>query len=205
VTVSSTPLQQQQPAVSLAALTAAAKASGAKRYTATLQGPQGASCVPGEPVEFVWTLYAGSSSKDTPVRDLHEYYGAPMHLAIVSADLDHIAHEHGSSAGTTSSSDGARQAAPARAAATATISNSNNAPPRDAASAATGNAHAGHAGRRRLAQHAGHGTHGAAQRFGPALKTRVAFPSRGEYLLVGQVVRGGDELLLLPLRVSCGA
>jgi hypothetical protein len=39
-------------------------------------------------------------------------------------------------------------------------------------------------------------------RFGPVLKTEVVFPSAGKYLLVGQVSRG-NELILLPLVVSC--
>jgi hypothetical protein len=39
-------------------------------------------------------------------------------------------------------------------------------------------------------------------RFGPVLKTEVVFPSAGKYVLVGQVSRG-NELILLPVVVSC--
>lgn len=39
-------------------------------------------------------------------------------------------------------------------------------------------------------------------RFGPVLKTEVVFPSAGKFLLVGQVSRG-NEFILLPVVVSC--
>lgn len=53
----------------------------------------------------------------------------------------------------------------------------------------------------------GSGPHGAGHSsvgdvFGPALKTEVTFPSAGTYLLVGQMARG-HELILVPVLVSC--
>lgn len=116
--VRSVPLQpQQQPAVSLRALTvspaalnatlaavsAVGNASLAGLYTATLFGPQGVACRPGVPQTYVWTLTrkvsryntSSSSISNLPVSDLRPYYGAPMHLAVVRSDLGYIHHGHG--------------------------------------------------------------------------------------------------------------
>lgn len=138
------------------------------------------------------------------VTNLHMYYGAPMHLAVVKNDLSYIAHEHGDIAG-----------------------GSTAMPPMTAGTVEeSGAMHAGHG--RKLLQHAGHndmsttpGANTAAPEkapagraagnsapaaakatFGPSIKTDVVFPSAGRYLLVGQVSRG-NELILLPLFVSC--
>lgn len=215
VTVKSTPLKAQQPAVSLSSLvvknTAAnnAGSSSSGVYTAAVSGPQGAACKPGTPSTYVWTLSHGSSKA---VTDLRLYYGAPMHLAVVKSDLSFIAHEHGDVVGAPKSTGsnnkvGMTNASPAAAAATG------------------GDEHGGHAGhgRRRLLQHEGHdmadmaavaGGAGAAgvaggagsstkqTGFGPSIKATVTFPSAGRYLLVGQLARG-SELILLPLFVSC--
>lgn len=46
------------------------------------------------------------------------------------------------------------------------------------------------------------GSQAAGPRFGPTLKTEVVFTAKGRYLLVGQVSRG-NELILVPVVVSC--
>lgn len=104
VTVRSVPLQRQQPAVSLQSLVvkqnggnfsgssnSSSSGNASTAYTVTVFGPQGAACKPGSPTTYVWTLtqkvsrYSTSSSAvSQPVNDLRRYYGAPMHLAVVS-------------------------------------------------------------------------------------------------------------------------
>jgi len=132
-----------------------------------------------------------------------------MHLAVVKNDLSYIAHGHGDIAGSSTAMPGM---------AAGTMEESGAMP--------AGMNHAGH-GRKLLQQtehsdasmtpgantavpekaSAGHAVGGsptaaAKGTFGPSIKTVVVFPSAGRYLLVGQVSRG-NELILLPLFVSC--
>lgn len=104
VTVRSVPLQRQQLAVSVQSLlvkqnggnlsgsgNSSSSGNASTAYTVTVFGPQGAACKPGSPTTYVWTLTdnvsrynTSSSAVSQPVNDLRLYYGAPMHLAVVS-------------------------------------------------------------------------------------------------------------------------
>lgn len=230
VTVRSVPLQRQQPAVSLQSLVVkqssgnltsrgSNSSSGGNAYTVTVFGPQGAACKPGSASTYVWTFThqlrkpntsSSSSTVSQPVNDLRPYYGAPMHLAVVSSDLSRIAHVHGDvvPAGRPRANDSSSS----RVSSDSTNSSSNaggHTMPQTAGEAS----HAGHG--RKLLQSSNSnisaaaaaaavraGSQGAGPRFGPALKTAAVFPAKGRYLLVGQVARG-NELILVPVVVSC--
>jgi hypothetical protein len=44
---------------------------------------------------------------------------------------------------------------------------------------------------------------GRVDHFGPSMFAQVALPSYGTYLFVAEVVRGGDELIVIPFYVVC--
>lgn len=67
-------------------------AEGTDGYTVSLQKPDEVRA--GEPVSLVYRF----SRNGAPVTDLRPYLVAPLHLAIVKADLTQFLHEHGTAA-----------------------------------------------------------------------------------------------------------
>jgi hypothetical protein len=212
-------------------------------YTVTLFGPQGSACKPGSPVTHVWTFTTrvkkaySSTMISQPVNDLRPYYGAPMHLAVVSSNLGYIMHAHGEAVNSNSNYMANSSSNDSTMAGNSNAGDAFGArQPLVAAAAAAG--HSGH-GRKLLrmrdpleavaAAHSDEVNHTAtsakpqqragaaaaapesppqrrngapasnsvAPRLGPVLKTEVVFPTAGRYLLVGQVARG-NELVLVP-------
>jgi hypothetical protein len=243
VTVHSSPLQQGHTSTfselilpdgsssGTNATAAAARGSGRNRnsslqdaYSVALDLP--ASCVPGQPATYTWTLRHASNGE--PVTDLQMQNGAAMRLVVASADLSHLHLTTGtaqpSSAATRArSSSGGGASAYMRgsrvAAASATVAEAAAAP---SATPVNSTVQQQQGGRRLLAPLAAHtalrqlqqtdsgssdadGSSGSSRvdQFGPSMFAQVALPSYGTYLFAAEVVRGGDELIVIPFYVVC--
>jgi hypothetical protein len=222
--------KSQQRAVSLSSLVVPPPGAGAVGggpangtiYSASLAGPQGADCHVNEPQEFVWTIsQVKPGGTREPVSDLVPLFGAPMHVAIVSADLSYASHAHGQPAGT-SNSDGIASAsgnAGTNASGSGSTGNTGNrrllVPPVRAVITTTGGGAAASAAAApaptpapapALAPGPAPTRPPAAATvpvsFGPALSATVVFPKKGMYGLIAQV-RRGDDFIWLPFYVDC--
>jgi hypothetical protein len=197
-------------------------------YRVALDTP--ASCVPGQLATYTWTLWHAGSGE--PVSDLQLQDGAALRLVIASADLSHLQLTAGrgqplnaasrarssSGAGASAYMHGSRAAARstvAEAAATTNTTVVNNGDVQQQQQ---------QGGRRLLAPEAAlratlrklqqadstsagaDGSSSSSSRgaqFGPSVSAQVSLSSYGAYLFVAEVVRGGDELIVIPFYVMC--
>lgn len=226
LSVRGVPLADPLPAVNLTSLVLPGASAGALAgaYVATLTGPQGSACRPGpRPQPYAWTLSfvpagsAGAAAQPQPVTDLDLYYGEPIKVAAAALGGP-------GGCGGAPRLGGAPPLAPAPKLAPAPppigrVAPMAKAPPPMARVApippvAKWGRRRSHLRRRalaavaaptpaprRVAQPATDGGAAGAP-LGPELAAMVVLPVPGVHVLVGQVVRG-QELILMPFYVNC--
>jgi hypothetical protein len=201
-------------------------------YRVALEMPE--MCVPGQPATYRWTLRNASSSEPITDLQLRNGTALRLFIASTdlshlqqtagNAEPSTAAGLGSSKKGTSSSIGGGASAymRGSRAAAGAVTA--------EAAAGRTGSAGeavqqqhpggrrllvplAGHAALRRLQQagsnaSASDSLSSSSSRvglFGPSVSAHVALPKYGTYLFVAEVMRGGDDLVVMPFHVACSA